>query len=55
MWGLELTDMQDMGATFRRLSGDMGLCVYWRDFEGSANPRLISQWLRLEASCPEQV
>lgn len=55
MWGLELTDMQDMGATFRRLPGDMGLCVYWRDFEGSANPQLISQWLRLEASCPEQV
>lgn len=53
MWGLELMDMQDVGATFRRLSVEMGLCIYWEDSAGTVNPQLISQWLRLDASCPE--
>eukprot|EP00892_Ulva_mutabilis_P011850 jgi/Ulvmu1/9037/UM005_0129.1 len=53
MWGLELLDQQKTGATFRRLSGDMGMCVYWQDFDGSVNPEATSQWLHLSATCPE--
>lgn len=53
MWGLELIDMQELGATFRRLSGEMGLCIYSKDSVNTMNPQLISQWLQLDASCPE--
>lgn len=53
IWGLELIEQQELGATFRMLSGDMGLCLYWQDFDGSVNPQVVAQWLQLSAACPE--